>query len=185
MTQRRIHQDAYSYFITFNTAKGEPWFEEGEYARLLRQEILISAKLKGYDVLALQIMPNHVHLLVSKRTMGETRTLESVRSEDDENISPNPSERSFSKLRLPSKMRDPRPHTISNLMQSIKGNFSYKHKLGLIWQPRFYSRIVNTEKYLTTVVEYMKHNPEKDGLPKRYAQSPYRYFNWRKIRELF
>ena len=175
MTQRRIHQDAYPYFITFNTAKGESVFEEEKLAKALAQTMRNAARLKGWTILAYQIMPNHIHLLTSKRM------LESMRSEDETkmDIQKFP-ERTLSRVRDPKQNHT---HSISDLMQSIKGNFSYKHKLGPIWQPRFYSRIVNTEKYLTTVVGYIQCNPVKDGLPPRYTKPPYQYFNWRKIKE--
>jgi REP element-mobilizing transposase RayT len=178
MTQRRIYQDEYPYFVTFNTLGGEPWFEEEKYAELLARIIFETGEMKGYKILSYQIMPNHVHLLVGKRT------LESVRLEDDKNVNSidNSAERTFSKVRDPKKQRT---HAISDLMQSIKGNFSYKHKLGLIWQSRFHTRIVNTPKYLATITKYIQENPVKEGLSKMYSKSPYQFFDWYKIQNLF
>ena len=196
-------------------------FEDVRFAKLLQEEMFTSARLKGFDILAYQIIPNHVHLLTGTRTLEEDgknivggdaptsevdpvpveRTLESMRSGEfkriDNNNFPEPTpiherasleraspERTFSKVRS-SPARTPKPFTISDLIQSIKGNFSYKHKLGAIWQRRFYTKIVNTPEYLETVVEYIRYNPTKDGLPKRFTQPPYQYFDWGKIRKLF
>jgi len=39
-------------------------------------------------------------------------------------------------------------HTISDLMQSIKGNFSRTIQQGNIWQKRFNTRIVNANEYI-------------------------------------
>jgi len=75
--------------------------------------------------------------------------------------------------------------TISDLMQSIKGNFSRNIHVGNVWQKRFYARIVNNRRYLRTVIEYIKHNPEKAELPGKYHKPPYRYFDWEKINGLF
>lgn len=113
-------------------------------------------------------MPNHVHMLVIKRT------LESVRSGDDNNITT--PKRTFSKVR---------EYNISELMQSIKGNFSRKVGQGNVWQPRFYTKIVTTPEYLTTVVKYMRHNPIKDELPKKYERKPYRYTDTGRLSAMF
>jgi len=85
MTQRRIYQEEYPYFVTFRTWGDYPLFEDGKMAELLANEIVTSARIKRYDVLAWQIMPEHVHLLAyinfADRTLFRwDRTLESVRS---------------------------------------------------------------------------------------------------------
>lgn len=172
MTQRRIYQDAYPYFVTFNTLGGEPWFEEEKYAKLLNQEMFVSASLKGFLILAFQIMPNHIHLLTGKRT------LESMRLEDNKSTT----ERTFSKVR---SLKTQNAFTISDFMHSIKGNYSRKLHIGNIWQPRFHTRIVNTRKYLVTITEYIQNNPLKDSLPKQFTKPPCQYFDWERIRDLF
>ena len=68
-------------------------------------------------------------------------------------------------------------YNISDLIQSIKGNFSRKLHMGKIWQPRFYTRVVSTRKYLYTVIEYIKYNPVKAELPIKYSKEPYQYFS--------
>lgn len=146
---------------------GEPWFEETKYAELLRKEILTSAHLKRFDVLAFQIMPNHVHVLVIKRT------LESVRLGINKKIS---TERTFSKVR---------EYNISHLMQSIRGNFSRKVDRGNLWQRRFYTKIIDTPRYLETIIEYMHCNPVKENLLAKYERAPYRYTDTPSISALF
>lgn len=186
MTQRRIYQEEYPYFITFRTQDGFSLFEETKMARLLANEIFISAHIKRYDVLAFQIMPDHAHLLTHiinpDRMLFELdRTLESVRSEMMNDDIPSPTDRTFSKVRS-DKLKN--QFTISDLMQSIKGNFSRKIHMGNIWQKRFYARIVTTDEYLRTAVEYIINNPIKAALPRKYHDWPYQFIHWEKINEL-
>jgi hypothetical protein len=149
-------------------------FKKMKYAALLAQEIFISADIKYFDVLSYQIMPEHVHLLTCKRT------LEKVRLGMGTSCFFTP-ERTFSNVRS----RPKNIYTISDLMQSIKGNFSRKIHNGNIWQRRFYHRIVNTDEYLATVIDYIKNNPTKEHLPKKLQKTPYQYFDWAKINNLF
>ena len=163
-----------------------PLFEETRFAELIAQEMFVSAYIKHYDVLAFQIMPEHIHLLVHIESTDRPiilcdRTLESVRLGVIDYGLSSPTERTFSKVRSAKKIQ----HNISDLMQSIKGNFSRKLHMGNIWQIRFYTRIVTTGKYLRTVIEYIQHNPVKAELPDKYHRLPYRYFTELKIKDLF
>lgn len=190
MTQRRIYQFDYPYFITFRIMEGYPLFNKTKYARLLAREIFVSANIKHFDVLSYQIMPDHVHLLTCKtdRTLENVRSVAGVWSEFKKHDSL-VSERTFSKVRshngvrLNNNMRsNKKSYTISDLMQSIKGNFSRKIHHGNIWQKRFNARIVNTDEYLETVIDYIKSNPVKENLPKKFQQMPYQYFDGQKIK---
>ncbi|MFA5106700.1 MAG: transposase [Patescibacteria group bacterium] len=184
MTQRRIYQDEFPYFVTFRTSGDNPFFEETKYAALLSSIIFQAGKLKGYDILSYQIMPDHVHLLVYKTETDRTldlpaawlRQAGSMRSADMGN--------NYTTERTLSRVRS-RGYTVSDLLQSIKGNFSRQIHHGNIWQKRFYTRIINTHKYLETAVQYIKHNPVKASLPKKYHRAPYQYFNWPLIKALF
>jgi REP element-mobilizing transposase RayT len=182
MTQRRIYQDEYPYFVTFRVAESQPLFEDEKMAEQLSEIILNAGRLKRYEILAYQIMPEHVHVLVNNIS---ERTLENVRSVGDmkDLIL---TESTLSRVRIDkNRMRSVDSFNISDLLQSIKGNFSRKIHEGNIWQKRFYTKIVNTHKYLETVIQYIENNPIKAELPKKYQQKPYQYFNWPKIHALF
>jgi REP element-mobilizing transposase RayT len=66
-------------------------------------------------------------------------------------------------------------------MQSIKGNFFRRLHAGNKWQPRFYTRMITTEKYLNTVIDYIHQNPIKAELPIKFKHKPYQFINWRDI----
>jgi len=181
MTQRRIYQDEYPYFVTFRTREGYPLFERTKYVELLSKEILVSAQIKRFDVLSYQIMLDHVHILTCKRT------LEKVHLGDDFDCVDIPFERTTAAERTLSSVRSDEEgkYTISDLIQSVKGNFSRKVNMGNIWQRRFYARIVDNRKYLEMVVHYIKQNPIKAELPPRYCKFPYQYIDWESINMLF
>jgi len=184
MTQRRIYQEEYPYFVTTRTRDNFPLFENIEYAELIRGIILEAGAIKQFDILAFQIMPDHVHLLAMKKHQTD-RMLENMHSAWDMDIG-------FSLERTLSSVRSGVNHkaqprkkiqfTISDLMQSIKGNFSRVIHQGNIWQPRFYAHIVNTDKYLDTVIQYIICNPIKAKLPHKFHILPYQYINWKLIR---
>lgn len=202
MTQRRIYQDECPYFVTFRTKESQPIFEDARLAKSFAVTMFNAGQLKGWHILAYQIMPEHVHVLCNKnvernvekitdRTLEyNERTLENVRlgannnpASADRTLVPVP-ERTFSNVRSP-RMGNGKSHTISDLLKSMKGNFSHTLHEGNIWQPRFYTRIVNTRTYLTTVVEYIRENPVKEGLSKTYTKPPYQFFDWDRIWDLF
>jgi len=65
MTQRRIYQDEFPYFITTKTRDGI-WFFEKKYSKILSDIIFYSCKLKNYILYAYCIMPDHLHMLIKQ-----------------------------------------------------------------------------------------------------------------------
>ena len=174
MTQRRIYQDECPYFITTNTHNREWFFADGKYALALYKIIIEACRIKHFDLLAFCILPEHLHLMAQKNAGADySRTLEKVRWDWDKQnyhfININPSaQRGLSSLR---------GFTISDLLQSIKGNFSRKIHIGNIWQSRFNSRFVNTEKRFENTLNYILYNYQKHNLPGKYSVYPYQYIN--------
>lgn len=172
MTQRRIYQEEYPYFITFRTRKGFELFEETKYVRLMVDIIFNAGRLKQYDILAYQIMPDHVHLLVWGAIAGrDTRD-----GREAENLS------------TPTQVSAPavgaqKQYNISQLMYTIKSYFvkELRDKYNIlypIWHKRFYTRIVDTDRYLQYVIQYIKQNSIKEKLSNKYHKFPHQYFNW-------
>jgi len=168
--------------VTFRTKKESLLFEKTEYAKLLSEIIFNSGKLKRFDILAYQIMPGHIHLLVnaSAPTGTTERTLKNVRSVLINKNLHNPKS-TLSMVRYEKNFK----YTISDLSQSIKGNFSRKIHMGNLWQRRFYTKIINTHKYLETIIQYIQNNPIMAKLPDKYHKPPYQFFDWSDLRKLF
>lgn len=182
MTQRRIYQTEYPYFITTVTAGRSPVFEDKEKAALMAEIIHESCAMHEYTSIAFCILPDHLHLLVeSKSESAESwtramspqqeraqRALEKARCL--EILNP---QRGLSSPRCGADSRCGVDHTVSCLMQSIKGTFSRAAHRGRIWQPRFNSRIVDSERRLENTVRYTTFNYQKHDLPGPYGKEPY------------
>ncbi|MBU0598405.1 transposase, partial [Patescibacteria group bacterium] len=157
MTQRRIYQNEYPYFITFRTQEGCPLFEETKHAKLLSKIIFRTGQMKRFGILSYQIMPDHVHIL----TMSAGRD---TRARGGNNP-------------LPTRVSVPavggNQNTISDFIYTLKSYFYNQIRSQYnvdfpFWQKRYYTRIVNTDKYLYTVIKYIKQNPIEAELPDKY-----------------
>jgi len=186
MTQRRIYQEEYPYFITFRTREGFLLFNNIRHVSLLSNIIFRAGAIKGFDILSYQIMPDHVHLLVWGVIAG--RDTRDGREEKDLSTPTQISAPAVGSQTAPA-VGSHKQHNISQLMYTIKSYFvkELRDKYNIlypIWHKRFYARIVDTDKYLQYVVHYIKHNPIKAELPKKYRKFPYQYFNWGLINSL-
>ncbi len=193
MTQRTFNQSEFPYFVTFNVADRKWVFDDLHLAERLNRTIRNACSLKHFTLYAFCILPDHVHLLVQKSKSGtiltsrvfitsrgsdiSSRVLEKTRLDNDDIFA----ERGLS------RPREVKIHTLSNLLQSIKGNFSYALPgRGRFWQPRSYYRIVMSERYLRNVLVYIQNNYRKQNLPEvPYAFPPYVFVDEKAVQELF
>ena len=175
MTQRRIYQNEFPYFVTFRTMERYPLFEKTRYVRLMARVIFKTAEMKHYDILAFQIMPDHVHILAYTKHPRAHPAVGALKSN-------NTSAGTAAHARRGN-------YTISDLIHGIKSYYcgEIRRQYGInypIFQRRFYTRIVNTIEYMATIIEYIINNPIKENLPKKYHIFPYQYFHCRGIRHL-
>src|SRR5205085_2900287 len=71
------------------------------------------------------------------------------------------------------------PHTVADVMQSIKGYSAFEMnkvlgRRGRLWQPSYYDRLIRNEKHLRDTIEYVEWNPVTAGFvesPDAYAYS--------------
>jgi REP element-mobilizing transposase RayT len=171
MTQRRIYQEEFPYFVTLRTQDGYSLFEDEKMAGLLSEIIFNAGRLKQYDILAYQIMPDHVHVLIYNQYPRAQASLPAIVYLND---------------CAPAEGCARRDFNVSQLIHSIKSYYCDqirdKYRINYpIWQKRFYTRIVNNRRYLHAVIGYIKNNPIKAKLPNKYNKMPYQYFDWPKI----
>jgi REP element-mobilizing transposase RayT len=166
MTQRRIYQEQCPYFVTFRIKEGFPLFEEIKIADLLSKIIFNAGRLKQYDILAYQIMPDHVHVLVAynPRAQASLPALTLLNG------------------RAPAEGCARGKYNISQFMHTIKSYFcdQIRDQFGIdypIFQKRFYTRIVTTQKYFNTVIQYILYNPIKAKLPNKFQKFPYQFID--------
>ena len=187
MSQRRIYQDEFPYFVTTKTKEGVWFFDETKCAKLLSDIILQACQLKKHILYAYCIMPDHLHVLVGEdvgshfdNPTAPTERCAGVEFEDFP--TPNPA-----RVSVPA-VGDGQ-YNISQLMYAIKSYFinELRKRYNIdysIWQKRFNTRIVDTEERLGNTIKYIKNNPQKAGLPKKYQLFPYMYFDMEKILDL-
>ncbi|MFA5052250.1 MAG: transposase [Patescibacteria group bacterium] len=189
MTQRRIYQEEYPYFVTFRTKEGLRLFEDEKYAELMARVMLKTSDLKRYDVLAWQIMPDHVHVLVFNKRAASIKSTALMTDATAPAAGCGVGDFNIPRAQPAVVARPSRIFTIPDLMHGIKSYFCDQLRIdhGIdfpFFQKRFYARIVNTDDYFRTVIEYIRHNPVKAELPKRYQTMPYQYFDRETIREI-
>lgn len=176
LTQRQIHQTEYPYHITTVTADRAPVFENSHFALILHEIIHTSCALKRFDLIAHAINPDHIHLMVCKYKKSTSNGLmarvrePALGQNTIESICRIFTQRAFSKTRDRGTSTD-----ISHLMQSIKGTFSRFIHQGRLWQPRFFSRIVQSEDQFNNTLQYIALNHRKHQLPEQYSASPHVY----------
>lgn len=160
------------YFITTLVEQRRWFFTNRQRAQRLAETIDTCCAIKGFDLIAYAILPNHVHLLVRKLGRLESgRRLESRRPGDKEL----PEERFlFSRRRLSSRRRSGvHDYTLADLMQSIKGTYSRSLPPGRFWHRHSYVRRVDSDEYLANLLDYICHNYQKMELPTWYGQRPF------------
>lgn len=64
MTQRRIYQTDFPYFVTTAVEKRLPLFEKEQYALLLQAAILDRTAALHCDLFGYAILPDHIHFLL-------------------------------------------------------------------------------------------------------------------------
>lgn len=201
MTQRRIYQCAFPYFVTFNALHREWIFEDEKKAELLHEIILNAGILKQHSVYQFCVMPNHVHILC--KTVPY-RGLENPRFGEKENHS-NPrldfvewtfqsakqsqtAKQSYNGIKTHKIICDCghiHEYDISDFIKSIRGTFSRNMHQGQIWHPRFYDQIIESDKRLKNETNYIINNPIKWDLPVRYQKYPYQFIDNELIDDLF
>lgn len=171
MTQRRIYQCAFPYFVTFNVLNRECIFENKKKAQLLHKIILNAGRLKTHLVYQFAIMPDHVHILCQT---GSHRGLENPRFDGG----------GFLDRSVDFPVRDTvtkcdcnfhHRYNISDFIKSIRGTFSHHMHEGQIWHPRFYDQIIENQDRLESTINYIQNNPTKAELPTKYRRSPYQF----------
>jgi REP element-mobilizing transposase RayT len=134
ITQRMLphwEYDGSIYFITFGT------WERLKLSPQARQVVLDAClffNTQRYDLFALVVMPDHVHMLIEPlfKTEEEYWSLSSIMH----------SIKSYSAKQIPKVM----PH------------------IGTIWQPERYDRIVRDDRAFTAIWQYIRQNPVKAKL---------------------
>jgi len=143
------------YFLTVVTHERMPLFEEGWTRQLLRQAIAAVRKLRPFEMVAVVLMPDHVHMLWQ------------LPENDDD----------FSTRLGGIKYAFTRAYLTAGGKEGATSGGRTRHRNRGVWQKRFYEHRIRDDRDFTRHVEYMHYNPVKHGHVDSPAKWPWSSFH--------
>jgi putative transposase len=138
MKYRRIYLDSYSYYLTLVTQGRKPLLIEN--IEVLRTAFRLSKKKYTYEIEAIVILPDHLHMIIRPKIATEySKIIRHIK-------------RSFV-YGLDQETKDQAKAEISHA--------KYHRGHAGIWQERFYEHTIRDEKDWLEKMEYIKYNPIK------------------------
>jgi len=131
---KRIFLSGHSYYITMVTYKRNLLLVDN--IELLRERFRESKRYFTYNIDAIVIMPDHIHMIITpKNVMDYPKIIRAIKY----NFS-----RHFN-------------------MEEEQSYSRYKRQLKPIWQKRYYEHTIRDEKDYVEILNYIKYNPVKHG----------------------
>jgi len=153
MNYRRIYLDSYSYYLTVVTQGRKPLLIDN--IELLRDSFKRSKQKYSYQIEAIVILPDHLHMIIRpKIAMEYSKIISHIK-------------RSFV-YGLDQDIKDQAKSEISHK--------KYKRGHSGIWQERFYEHTIRDEKDWLEKAEYIKNNPIKHNYVKSLSDWKYSSF---------
>ena len=153
MKYRRIYLDSYSYYLTLVTQGRKPLLIDN--IDVLRHAFKLSKKKYVYDIEAIVILPDHIHMIIRPKISTE-----------------------YSKI-----IRHIKRSFVYGLSQEIKeqskleiSHAKYGRGHAGVWQERFYEHTIRDEKDWLEKMEYIKINPIKHNYVENLADWEYTSF---------
>jgi putative transposase len=140
MEYRRVFIPGGTYFFTVVTFDRRPIFSSSKAVKLLRQSFLYTAERFPYKIIAIVIMPDHLHVIWT--------------------LPPESSDFSI-------RWRLIKSHFARNWRKSGSGMMiSPRNEKGEVdvWQRRFWEHLIRDEEDLNNHIDYIHYNPVKHGL---------------------
>ena len=153
MKYRRIYLDSYSYYLTLVTQGRKPLLVEN--IEVLRTAFKLSKKKYSYEIEAIVILPDHLHMIIRPKVATEySKIIRHIK-------------RSFV-YGLDQEIKDQAKAEISHA--------KYHRGHAGIWQERFYEHTIRDEKDWLEKMEYIKYNPIKHEYVENLADWEYTSF---------
>ena len=148
---KRIFIDGYSYYLTLVTHQRNPILIEN--IELLRESFRISKQNYLFDIDAIVVLPDHMHMIISpKYAESYPHIVRTIKQHFSKNCPP-----------LYYK------HLYQSWSRDKKGYLP-------VWQKRYYEHTIRNEKDMLEKIQYMYHNPVKHGYidtPEQWAYSSF------------
>lgn len=135
---KRIFKNGHSYFLTINTYARNPILIEN--INLLRQSFKVSKLNYDYEIQAIVILPDHIHMIINLENASlYPKIIRSIKQY-------------FSK------------HCHAKYYEHLEQSTSRYHEGYLpVWQKRYYEHTLRNEKDFQQTLQYMYENPQKHG----------------------
>ena len=154
MNYRRIFEDGYSYFLTLVTHERIPLLIE--HIDLLRYAVKLSKEKYDYELDAIVILPDHIHMIVTPQTATDY-----------------PKIITHIKRSFVYGVNEKRKQDAQNQLSSSK----YTRQHSGIWQERYYEHTIRDEKDFKTRLDYIHFNPVKHHYVEAAKEWKYSSFN--------
>ena len=140
MNYKRIFLDGYSYYLTLVTYRREPLLIDN--IALLRDSFRRSKQRYEYDIEAIVILPDHIHMIIRPKIASEyPKIIRHIK-------------RSFV-YGLDKQSKE--------IAKNSLGYKKYSRNHAGIWQERYYEHTIRNEKDYLEILNYIKYNPVKHG----------------------
>lgn len=179
-SQNRIYLENHPYFITTNTYRRYPYFNEKIFCNLFITCLKICKKLKRFKLYSFVLMPDHAHLLIKpNKKYNISEIMHFLKRHTSRNINIILDYQKSNPLKE-GEVGQPRLQ-MNNLVNKYKKCFSkthLKYKFPKFkWQQSFYDHIIRNEKDLMRHIKYILINPTKRGVEKNYRDYLYSSIN--------
>jgi putative transposase len=74
------------YFITTAVRARAPVFEDRVLRFILLRDLVVCSVLKEFDLLALSVLPDHIHLLIKIKSINTSKIMQSFKTNSSKNI---------------------------------------------------------------------------------------------------
>lgn len=181
----KFDDNSYIHFITTNTYRNYPYFQDEEFSQILLEELRFYSGKLGFTLIGYVIMPSHLHLLLwwdkDEQTMLNISTImQRVKGATARRIIDLLRGRSEHPLRPLSQSRE---QMLSATQESVESNAHKRNIKHRLWQRGFYDFNIYSEETLFQKLDYIHNNPVRAGLaasPGDYKWSSYPLYTSRR-----
>jgi REP element-mobilizing transposase RayT len=179
MTQRRIYQNEFPYHLTNTIRNNQSFFSDINKTKVLHDNIFYYQRKLKFELLCFAIMPTHFHIIIKSNIFTISDIMQKIKYQTAKQIKALPSkeDRLFPSHSTAIRWKGEKPNiTVPQHSRAVR-IFSPPRCPNSIWKPRFYHRIINTERYLSRAINYVTNNWSHHHLPSHFSQSPHTYLN--------
>jgi len=174
-SQKRIYCDDAVYFVTCKTSDNYPFFREQVFCDLFVENLRICKELKGFKLFAWILNLDHFHLLIQPndefniseimRSLKTNSSCDINRTTSPEGAVPAPRLREIYRNKL---------NIFDYQTQFLQTHPNQNPFPKFHWQKSYHDHIIRNDDDFEYHFEYIKFNPEKHHLPKKW---PYIFTN--------